>query len=503
MQNFYFLKFMPKNKTDLGHKISKYFLFALGVMYLQHGFAYDLSYQQAEQQILHESYTTQASQNLQHASQLNAEAVKHAGLPNINFNVRAYAFRAEQNIPLTTLKNNINQSISQNLNSQISTVGSQLGINPDAIAQISQTADQNISDGINNLIPDQTNLVVKDHDIRPTISIIMPLYTGGLISATKNLAALQATRGEITVQQQEDNQRFEIIQNYFNVQLQEKLVDIAQFNADAMQKHVNNAIKLEQQGFISKGQRMQFEVAYNNSLRTLDNLEIQLKQSHFALQQLLQNTQSFHLTTPLFINSSMSQPLTVLYNQLEQKSTLLKKMQMDTQLADQNIKIQRASQKPTLYAFGEYVIDNKENWVVGIAAKYNLFSGIDHKKQVQAAALQRDASTLATERAKQELQSLIFKAYTTMEGAQHTHRLIQENMQAAQENLRIQTLSFKENMGTATQVVDAENIYHAMQAESAMNAYKYILALAALLQANGSIQQFPQYINQSNTMFIH
>lgn len=81
--------------------------------------------------------------------------------------------------------------------------------------------------------------------------------------------------------------------------------------------------------------------------------------------------------------------------------------------------------------------------------------------------------------------------------------LIEENMQAAQENLRIQSLSFKENMGTATQVVDAENIYYAMQAESAMNAYKYILALATLLQANGSIQQFPQYLNQSNTVFIH
>ncbi|MCF9035448.1 TolC family protein [Acinetobacter nectaris] len=497
MQNFRF------SNLKVRSNISKSLLLILGLTYLQHSFAYDISYQQAEQQTLNTSYTTQASQHLQQAAQLNAEAVKNAGLPNVNLNVRAYSFRAEQNISLTSVKNNINQSISQNLNSQISNVGSQLGINADAISQISQAADQNISDGINNLIPDQTNVVVKDHDIRPTISVIMPLYTGGLISSTKALAALQASRGAITVQQQEDNQRFEVIQNYFNAQLQRKLVDIAQFNANAMQKHVNNAIKLEQQGFISKGQRMQFEVAYNNSLRTLDNLQIQLQQSLFALQQLVKTQQSLNLTTALFINSSMSQPLTNIYNQLDNKSTLLRKMQMDTQLADQNIKIQRASQKPSLYAFGEYVIDNKENWVVGIAARYNLFSGIDHKKQVQAAESQRDASTFATERAKQELQNLIFKAYTTMEGAQHTQRLLQENMQAAQENLRIQSLSFKENMGTATQVVDAENMYHAMQAESAMNAYKYILALAALLQANGSIEQFPQYINQSNTIFIH
>ncbi|SDC05896.1 Outer membrane protein TolC [Acinetobacter boissieri] len=503
MQNFHFLKPMVINTFNLRFNLPKYFILVAGLTYLSHGFAYDLSYAQAEKQTLQLSYTTQASQNLQHASQLNADAVKHAGLPSVSLNVRAYAFRAEQSVPLTTLKNNINQSVSQNLNSQISTVGNQLGINSDVIGQISQAADQNISDGIQNLIPDQTNIVVKDHDIRPTVSVIMPLYTGGLITSTKNLAALQASRGEITVQQQEDNQRFEVIQNYFNVQLQKKLVEIAQFNTNAMQTHVNNAIKLEQQGFISKGQRMQFEVAYNNALRTLDGLQIQLKQSKYVLQQLLHMPQDLNLTTALFINRSMSQPLTEIYNQIDHKSTLLRKMKMDTQLAEQNIKIQRASQKPSIYAFGEYVIDHKENWVVGIAARYNLFSGIDHKKQVQAAELQRDASSLATERTKQELQNLIFKAYTTMESAQHTQRLIEENMQAAQENLRIQSLSFKENMGTATQVVDAENIYYAMQAESAMNAYKYILALATLLQANGSIQQFPQYLNQSNTVFIH
>ena len=35
----------------------------------------------------------------------------------------------------------------------------------------------------------------------------------------------------------------------------------------AMQLHVDNAYKLEQQGFISRGQRMQFEVARNQVQR--------------------------------------------------------------------------------------------------------------------------------------------------------------------------------------------------------------------------------------------
>lgn len=52
-------------------------------------------------------------------------------------------------------------------------------------------------------------------------------------------------------------------------------------------------------------------------------------------------------------------------------------MQMDTQLANVNIQAQQAAKKPSLFAFGEYALDENENWIVGVMAKYNLFSGID------------------------------------------------------------------------------------------------------------------------------
>ncbi len=55
-------------------------------------------------------------------------------------------------------------------------------------------------------------------------------------------------------------------------------------------------------------------------------------------------------------------------------------------------------------------------------------------------------------------------------------------MQAAQENLRIQQLSFKEDMGTASQVIDAQNALNTLQSDMALNAYKYVMSLATLLQ---------------------
>ncbi|MFH7809303.1 TolC family protein [Acinetobacter sp. BSP-153] len=463
-------------------------------------FAASISYQQAEQNVLQDSYSTQATQALQQASKLEAEAVKGLGLPRVDLNVRAYAFHNELDIPLGALKNNLEQTLSDGVATQIDQWQNS---NPNLgdLSGLQQGIDQTIHQGV-GLIPDSSQVTLEDQVIRPSISAMMPLYTGGLTSSAKQVANIKAKRSELNTKQQQDLQRFELIQAYFNVQLQQQLLSSSQYNLLSMQKHYNNALKLEQQGFISKGQRMQFEVAKNNAQRSEQASQSNLKASLFQLNNLLQSSQITELTTPLFINSTQNQDLNALLKSYTDHSALVQKMQMDTQLAQANVKVQNAAKKPHIFAFGEYSLDDKNNWIIGLAAQYNLFSGIDKNKNVQAAELQRYASELMTARTKQEIENVIYKSYSEATTAQQSDQLLQQNIKAAQENLRIQELSFKEDMGTATQVIDAQNMLSALKAETALNAYKYVMSLATLLQSHGSIDQFQTYLLQPNTRFI-
>lgn len=459
--------------------------------------AKSISYLEAEQSVLKDSYSSQANQALQQASELQAQALKGLGLPRVDLNVRAYAFHNEVDIPLDSFKNKLEQTLSQGINDRIN--GQNL---PSGIADpLKQGINQSIHSGI-GLFPDSSNVILEDQVIRPTVSVLMPLYTGGATRSAKDIANIQAKRSQLNTQQQNDLQRFEVIQAYFNAQLQQKLFESSQFNFQAMQAHYANALKLEQQGFISKGQRMQFEVAKNNAERSQQNADANLRSSLFQLNNLLQSSQMTILSTPLFVNSNQNQDLNVLLKQVQDQSTLIQKMQMDTQLANANVKAQSAAQKPNLFAFGEYSLDDKQNWIVGVVARYNLFSGIDKNKNVQAAELQRYATELLTERTKQEIENILYKSYNEVGTAQLSHQLLLKNIQAAQENLRIQQLSFKEDMGTATQVIDAQNALSGLKSEMALNAYKYVLSLATLLQSHGSIDQFHSYIGQSNTDYI-
>ncbi len=70
---------------------------------------------------------------------------------------------------------------------------------------------------------------------------------------------------------------FLLLNQCFLMQLQQQLVNTTRFNLNAMQEHYNNALKLEKQGFINKGQRMQFEVARNNAERTYQNAQSNLQ----------------------------------------------------------------------------------------------------------------------------------------------------------------------------------------------------------------------------------
>ncbi len=463
------------------------------------GFAYaqTMSFQDAERQLLQRSYTSQAFQNLEQAAKLEAEAVKGIGLPRVDLNVRAYAFRNELDIPLGAVKNNLEQSLTNGLNNKID----EFNLDQAIADPLKESLKQPIQDGV-GLIPDSSNVVLRDEVIRPTISVMMPLYTGGLTRSAKEIASIQAGRSELSNQQQQDTQRLELIQAYFNVQLQKQLLEAARFNSNAMQQHYRNALKMEQQGFISKGQRMQFEVARNNADRTQQNTQANLNAALFQLNNFLQDSHITELSTPLFVNRAEPQNVNILLSSFSQNSPLIKKMKMDTELAKANVKAQQATKRPNVFAFGEYSLDENQNWIVGVAARYNLFSGIDKNKNIQAAELNRHAAELMTARTQQEIESLIYKSFSEAVSAQQSDLLLQRNLKAAQENLRIQELSFKEDVGTATQVIDAQNMLSGLKAEMALNAYKYIMSLATLLQSHGSITEFPDYMQHANTHYI-
>ena len=165
------LTWAQENIDQTIRTIIKIALLSSATLYATTTLAQSISYAQAEQSILKDSYSTQANQALQQASQLEAEAVKGLGLPRVDLNVRAYAFHNEVDIPLDSFKNNLEQTLSQGINDRVN----QQNL-PSIIADpLKEGLNQTIHSGI-GLFPDSANVILEDQVIRPTVSVLMILF---------------------------------------------------------------------------------------------------------------------------------------------------------------------------------------------------------------------------------------------------------------------------------------------------------------------------------------
>ncbi len=99
-------------------------------------------------------------------------------------------FIVKQMYLLALFKQKLENDLSQGLNDKLSQWNNVIPSN--VLGQVQEGANQTIHDGINRF-PDYANLTIEDQVVRPSISVVMPLYTGGLTSSAKKNSKYTST----------------------------------------------------------------------------------------------------------------------------------------------------------------------------------------------------------------------------------------------------------------------------------------------------------------------
>ena len=457
-----------------------------------------LSFVDAEQLLQQSAYVVQASRANMTATQNEAESAALLWRPVVSLNATAMKYRTEVDVPLNNIKatseNAANQAFQQSLNSLPVPL-------PEPVNNFLSNQFSGAVSGLIDQIPNSSNVVINDKLFRPTISAVMPLYTGGTIEAAQTIAQIRAQKAQIGYDQTRDQQTLKLVEAYFGQQLAVYLKDIAQQNLQGLQQHLYNATQLERQGMISRSQRLQVEVAMQAAQRQFDEASSNEQSSRIYIKQLLQQNAAPSLTTPLFVVNTPLQPLDFYLEQLN-LSPQLAQLDKDQQIASQATQVAKAALLPSAYAFGQQAL-NKNDWLVGVGAHYTLLANTDRKKQLNAAKARVEAAQALQFQAQQDLQQLIVRSYNQAETARKAFLSLQTNISSAQENLRVQQLSFKEGETTATFVNDALTALNLAYTEQATAAYRYDLALATLLTTTGQATQFQQYLNHPALINVH
>ncbi|PZN97616.1 MAG: transporter [Alphaproteobacteria bacterium] len=228
-------------------------------------------------------------------------------------------------------------------------------------------------------LPSTLDLAVGGWAFRPVVSAVMPLYSGGQIGATQNAALAGIREAEAGVADTRQSTTVQLVQAYFGQQLATAVLAVRTDARAGLQRHFDDALKLEKQGFASRAQALQAQVARDDAERDYQKARNDLATATAYLANLLHSGAAVVPTTPLFVVTAPLDPLDAFVASAAQNHPQVGRLGALGDQAREGVRIQQAKQRPQVYLFGQYDLNRREalftepDYVYGIGLKYTFW----------------------------------------------------------------------------------------------------------------------------------
>jgi outer membrane protein TolC len=343
-----------------------------------------------------------------------------------------------------------------------------------------------------------------DWRFRPIASLALPIYTGGRIPAAQQAAAASVRQAEAERDMVSQTVSVQLVETYFGVQLAVKAAAVRAQALEGLQTHVDHTVALERQGFATKAQRLQATVSRDQADRERQKAINDLATAREALANLLHAENPGIPTTGLFVICTRLGSLDEFQRQALARHPQLAQLNAVQDEAAQAVRARQAELKPQAFAFSQYdlykhdALLTESNWAFGVGLQYLVFTGNGRRDRVTAARDQYDQAGASIRDVRQRLETAVAKAWNDLETARQTFLLLESSIARAEENVRLQDLSFREGQATSLDVIDARLGLARAQIDRAQSAYQFDLALAQLLELSGQAERYAEYIHRAD-----
>ncbi|HEY6641227.1 TolC family protein [Povalibacter sp.] len=352
-------------------------------------------------------------------------------------------------------------------------------------------------------LPSSVRLRTADTTFRPVVSVVLPLYTGGAIPAARGAAEAGVGLADARRADAMDADRINLVRLYFGQVLSYEALRVALESRDSFDRHLANASAMEREGFLSAAQRLQVQVARDASQRQLDRAELENDSARRALATAL-SYPAVQTMTPLFVDSKPLPSLDAFIERGVTESPLVAQAESMEALAEAGVDLARSRFWPTIFAFGVYNLNRdhalpiEPDWAVGVGLHYDLLSSLDRNRTLNVARARRSAAESSKQQVRDTVSQLVIRTYNLTELSRRQFLSLDSSLAAAQENLRVQELAFREGEAPVSNLIDARTLFGSARLQRAAAAYEYVLSLAALLAASGQLEEFNGYLSHAD-----
>jgi outer membrane protein len=295
--------------------------------------------------------------------------------------------------------------------------------------------------------------------------------------------------------QTRDNVFLTVAQGYFKTLRAKKLVEVAKQTVYDLKQHLKIAQDQYEFGVVTFNDVLQAKVSLADAEQNLIVAQTDYIDTRSAFNKVLM----IPVTAPTVLKDEnvvvKSWGLNEATDVALQHRSDLKASVDRIQQQEKTVTETRSQYYPKFSVQGGYFYQvnnmtvNDSQWSVILAMNWNIFSGLDTKAAVSQAKLKveqlQEQHKDLNEQVRLDVQNAYLKVKETMDRIKTTETAVTQG----QENLRLNEERYKESVGTATDVIDAETLVTRTRVNYWTAVYDHQMAKSQMLWAIGSITE--------------
>ncbi len=335
------------------------------------------------------------------------------------------------------------------------------------------------------------------------LNFIWPVFTGGKIHSANKAMDANIDEALYKIEQTENELNTQLVERYYGYRLSLKAVDLYKEAYDAMLLHLDHAKKMEENGMISKAQRLYVEFSASNAKMEWQKAINQSNIVRDALSNTLGDSIDIQPISELFLLKEI-EPLSFFQQSAINNNPQLKQVGSKKSLAKQNYNIQKSDFFPTVAVVGNKELVAKDlsnlmpNWLIGVNLNWTLFDGAARGSKIKSAKATMEMVDFIDTKAKSDISTYINKLYNELQMHVEQLETMEKTYEFVSEYLRVQKKAFAEGFATSKDVVDAELAVNKVKTGRVKVLNDYVLSLAKLLEFSGQTNLFLQYSQREN-----
>lgn len=302
------------------------------------------------------------------------------------------------------------------------------------------------------------------------IDFSQPLYQGGRIKYAIRQADLEKEIASLQTHVSKADLKLVLLEQYLNLFSLYKQCKVLNRNIEESERRLKDIRQMKEEGLITNNDVLRSEMQLTNNRLSLTETQNNIRLVSQRLDILLGQNENLIIfpDTTLLEQVYTTRGYDTYLQQAFSADPSMLLLQKQTELAENNISLIRAEQRPKLSLTASNTLARpvsrtladmyNNNWNIGLSLSYPLSSLYRNKHRMNEARLGILLSQNAQEQQKQHIQTTVQEALLKHHEAVSRVEALQLSVRQAEENFRIMNNRYLNQLAILTDLLDADNL---------------------------------------------